>query len=319
MKRTILFFLLMATGLALAAYFAHTTCTFLKGAGDERLLRRSAAAARQTKETRAKRAAAWAGLRKDIERRLRAFDGTAGIVVKDLDMDWEINSNKDTPIPSASIVKIPVMMAYYLAAREGKADLRAKIPVTDAQKTAGSGLLKNAVAGQAFSIEDIIILMITHSDNTASNILIDRMGFDALNGYFLKMGLKHTNLSRRMMDFKARGNRVENYTTAADMAYLLERLYRGRFLNAAASKKCLEILAGSQVNDRIPKLLPKDTVVAHKTGLENGLCHDVGIVYAPKGNYLICVLTKHRHKTARETKKLISEISLRIYDYYNEF
>ena len=81
------------------------------------------------------------------------------------------------------------------------------------------------------------------------------------------------------------------------------------------SKNCLELLSEQKINDRIPKKLPSDITVAHKTGLENGVCHDVGIVYTSKGNFLICVLTKHEYPTSRPTKRLISRLSLLTYNY----
>ena len=149
----------------------------------------------------------------------------------------------------------------------------------------------------------------------AANILINRLGLDELNRYFLKFGLKNTNLSRKMMDFKSRKEGLENYTTVGDMSNILEELYRGRFINSKVSKGCLEMLAEQKINDRIPKKLPPAIIVAHKTGLENGVCHDVGIVYTSKGNFLICVLTKHGYPTARPTKRLISRLSLLTYNY----
>ena len=78
-------------------------------------------------------------------------------------------------------------------------------------------------------------------------------------------------------------------------------------------------MARQKVNDRIPKKLPAGVTVAHKTGLENGLCHDAGIVYTDKGDFLICVLTKHKNKSAREAKALIADISFAAYNYYGGF
>lgn len=265
------------------------------------------------------RKAAWNRLANDIVRKVRAFDGTAGFVIKDLDMNWEIVGRADTPIPSASLVKIPVMFAYFDAAARGSIDLRSTIELQSAAKTPGSGLLKGTPAGQHFSIEYLIELMIAHSDNTAANILIDKMGIGTINAYCARIGLRHTTLVRRMMDFSGRKKGVENYTTARDMAGLLERLYRGKFISHAVSRRCLEVLAAQQVNDRIPKKLPAGTVVAHKTGLETGLCHDAGIVYTDKGNFLIVFLTKHGYKAARPSKELISGISLLVYQYYSKF
>ena len=261
------------------------------------------------------RAASWARLKEYIRRATKGYKGDVAIVIKDLGMNWQIESNKDMPIPSASLVKIPVMMAYFCAAEEGKLKLSDTIELKQSDKTEGSGILKNACPGSDCKIEDLMRLMITQSDNTAANVLINRFGLDELNRYFVKFGLKNTNLSRKMMDFKLRKEGVENYTTAGDMANILEELYSGRFVNQKVSKECLEMLSEQKINDRIPKKLPHDVIVAHKTGLENGVCHDVGIVYTPKGNFLICVLTKHEYTTARPTKRLISRLSLLTYNY----
>ena len=261
---------------------------------------------------------AWKKLIKEIRKLTKNFNGTAGIVIKDLDMNWEMYLNKDLPVPSASVVKIPIMLSYFYAANDGKVDLNSRIAFKKSERTPGSGKLQHSSDGQEFGIESLIDLMITESDNTAANMLINYMGIDVLNDYFTKMGLKHTNLSRKMMDFKERKGGVENYTTAGEMAYLLEQLYRGRFINAGISKKCIEILAGQKVNDRIPKKLPVEVVVAHKTGLENFLCHDAGIVYTDKGNFLISVLAKHKNKTAQEAKSVIADISLLTYNYYGD-
>lgn len=265
------------------------------------------------------RKAAWAGLQNNIKQAKAGYNGDVSIVIKDLDMNWEIAYNKEMPVPSASIVKIPIMAAYFSAADEGKLRLDDKLELKRSEKVDGSGTLKNALPGSAYTIEELIRLAITESDNTAANMLIDAMGFDRLNAYFAKLGLKATNLSRKMMDFKSRKAGIENYTTASDMALMLERLYRGKILSKKSAKKCLELLAEQKINDRIPKKLPANTIVAHKTGLENGVCHDVGIVYTAKGNFLICVLTKHEYRLAKPMKRLIARLSLLTYNYYNNF
>lgn len=301
MTRKIILIIAVAIPLVFAGIFSYNTIT-----------RMSAHRAQMTEA----RKAAWERLRTYIRITLKGYKGNAGIVIKDLDTDWEIASNKEMSIPSASLVKIPVMMAYFAAADEKKLKFSDTIELKSSDRVEGSGPVKNGVPGSSYKIEDLLYLMITESDNTAANMLINRLGIDELNGYFSKFGLKHTNLSRKMMDFKSRREGVENYTTVGDMAYLLEKLYDGKFINENISKQCLTLLAEQKINDRIPKKLPSGIMVAHKTGLENGVCHDVGIVYTPKGNFLICVLTKHAYTTARPTKRLISRLSLLTYNYY---
>ena len=317
MVKRIFFITVLVIGSMMAIYAWRSICNGFNLFDSEQAAKINTSVPAMEKAELAKKKAAWEILKNSVERELKGFDGTAGVVIKDLDRNWEIVSNENARIPSASMVKIPIMMAYLYAANEGSIDLQSRIKLTSKAKSPGSGLLKNTSAGTQISIEELISLMITHSDNTAANVLISRLGFDALNGYFVRMGLRQTNLVRKMMDFRLRKQGVENYTTAAEMAYLLEKMYRDQFLSAAISRKGLEILAGQKVNDRIPKKLPGGTTVAHKTGLEDGLCHDAGIVYTDKGNFLICVLTKHMYKNAAAAKSLIATISLFTYVYHN--
>ncbi len=247
----------------------------------------------------------WNYLESNLEDKISSFKGSVGIEIKDLDTGREIAFNKETLIPSASLVKIPIMLSCFYAAQEGKISLKDTISLKSSGKV-----------GTTFTVEELFEPMITQSDNAAANAIIDLLGFDILNAYFKKMGLKNTNISRKMMDFQERREGVENYTTAQDMAYLLEGLYHKKFLNKEVSEKCLELLGQQKINDRIPRKLPNGTLIAHKTGLEKHICHDVGIVFTDKGDFLICVLAEHKNRLAKPTKKFISEIALLTYDYY---
>ncbi|MBU1726816.1 MAG: class A beta-lactamase-related serine hydrolase [Candidatus Omnitrophica bacterium] len=287
-----------------ATFFSYFVYNYIKAEAEKRILLE-------------KRRAAWDNLKLAIERKINAFGARPSVIIKDLATKWEIDFNKDRSVPAASLVKIPIMLSYFYAAQENKISLKEEISLKGMEKVSGSKVLGDRAVGSKFSVEELMVPMITQSDNTATNMLIDRLGFDTLNGYFKQIGLKNTNVSRRMMDFKKRANGVENYTTAEDMAFLLEELYRLNFLNKNTSKQCLILLAQQKVNDRIPRKLPKDDiVVAHKTGLERSVCHDVGIVFTNKGNFLICVLVKHGNKFARPAKKLIADIALLTYNYY---
>jgi beta-lactamase class A len=267
-----------------------------------------------------KRKDEWLRLKNILENKVKHFKGRVGLVVEDLDMEWEIAFNEETLIPSASLVKIPIMLSCFYAARDGKIDLKGAITLRSSEKVSGSRVLGKEPAGSVFTAEELFNPMITQSDNAAANILIDFLGVDTLNTYFKKMGLNNTNIARKMMDFEERREGEENYTTAQDMAYLLEELYHKKFLNKDVSEKCLELLGQQRINDRIPRKLPKNgTFIAHKTGLERHICHDVGIVFTNKGNFLICILVKHENKLAKPAKKLISDISLVVYNYYQSF
>jgi beta-lactamase class A len=208
------------------------------------------------------------------------------------------------------------MSACFLAADEGNIELGQMVALKNRDKLTGSGTLKMARAGSVFSVEELINRMIRDSDNTATNMLTNVIGVDYLRNVFSSFGFKNTNLSRRVADYKSRIKGIENYTTAGDMAMILERMYRRNLVNKKVSEKCLNTMSLKHVNDRISKYLPADVVVAHKTGLERSVCHDVGIVSSDKGDFLICVLTaKNKKSNSARSKRFIARVALHTYEY----
>ncbi|MBU1630256.1 MAG: class A beta-lactamase-related serine hydrolase [Candidatus Omnitrophica bacterium] len=263
-----------------------------------------------------KRKSDWLILEQTLSEYITSFNGEAGILIKDLQSNWKISFNKDKLFPSASVVKIPILVSCLSAIGDGKLNPDSVIRLRSIDKASGSGVLKNMSTGKEISINELFELMITKSDNTAANILIDRLGFEYLNSSFKSLGIKNTNLSRKMVDFKARSRGVENYTTAEDIALVLEKIYRGEIVNSDISEQCLDLLKQQKINDRIPKYLPKEAVIAHKTGLERFVCHDAGIVYTPNGDFVICALVKHSETTSKSAKKFIANIAEIAYQYF---
>ena len=234
----------------------------------------------------------WAELEAAIQRGLRDFQGEIGFVIKDLSSGRTLVHDPDRRFASASMVKIPIMAACYKAAEEGRVSLQDVLRVGRRDKVRGSGVLRASPTGTPVTVDKLLDLMITDSDNTAANMLIDLLGFEYLENAFRGFGLEATNLARKMMDFQARARGVENYTTPREMADILERIYRRTCVSPQASEACLDLLKRQKVNNRIPRYLPRKVVVAHKTGLENKVCHDAGIVYTGKGDVLISAFTE---------------------------
>lgn len=261
------------------------------------------------------RKAAWLLLQQKLTNEIRRFKGEVGIVIKDLRSNREFSYNKNRLFPSASLAKVPIMSACFLASEEGRINLDRQVILRDCDKFSGSGILKEIRPGTIFTVEELIGLMIYDSDNTATNMLTSIIGIDYLNSVFNRLGLKNTNLSRRVADFCSRDRGIENYTTAQDISLLLEQIYRGSLISRDISEKCLRVLKLQRVNDRIPKYLPVNVTVAHKTGLERGVCHDAGIVFSGKGDFLICVLTKHVSPNAVSSKNFIARVALYTYVY----
>ncbi|MDP2943853.1 MAG: serine hydrolase [Candidatus Omnitrophota bacterium] len=300
-----IFLLIFAVGMIVSLYLVIKTHADYAGTRKNRLSLR-------------KRNIAWKTLDRKVTDEINNFDAEVGVIIKDLSRGWQIVRKQNKLFPAASLVKIPIMVSCFYAAENGKISLEGKVPLNDTYKVPGSGWLKNIRGEAEFSVAQLIDLMITESDNTAANMLIDLLGLDYLNKSFRKFGLMNSDLSRKMMDFSDRRNGIENYTTARDISYILEKIYRGELINQKISKQCLELLQRQKMRDRIPARLPANTIVAHKTGLERGICHDAGIVFTPNGDFLICVLVKHKNKTARPAKKFIARIAFLTYNYYTE-
>jgi beta-lactamase class A len=175
-------------------------------------------------------------------------------------------------------------------------------------------VLKRARSGTKLTVANLVELMIQRSDNTATNMLTDLLGLEEINAACRRQGLATTCMPRYIMDLEARDNRIENYTSAADMARLLKALYGRRILDEASSTRLIEILKGQQVRDRLPRYLPKGVVVAHKTGLMKDACHDVGIIYGRNHDYVVAVLTTE-FGSFTQAKQAIGQIGRAVYQY----
>jgi len=265
-----------------------------------------------------KRKAAWGNFNRQLISEINKFKGESGVVIKDLESGWEFTYGKDKLFPSASLVKIPIMAASFLASCQGRISLDREIALKPSDKLTGSGILKAMPAGTTLNVERLIGLMIYDSDNTATNIITNLVGIDYLNSAFRDFGLQNTGLLRKVADYKLRNKGIENYTTAEDMALLLEKMYRRELVNKNISDKCISILKLTRFNDRIPKYLPADITIAHKTGLERNVCHDAGVVFTPNGNFLICVLTRYKNANSNLAKEFIARIALLTYNFYEK-
>lgn len=299
-------FIAVLVFLGVGTYFGQQHYVRFKQAKQERLLLYEA------------RKTAWQELQQRIKSEISQFKGEAGIVVKDLETGWEFSYEKDKLFPSASLAKIPLMAACFLAADQGRIKLDRNVALKSTDKLTGSGALKDMPAGTTFSVERLIGLMIYDSDNTATNILTNMVGIDYLNNSFKTFGLKNTELSRRIADYKSRDAGLENYTTVEDMALILEKIYRRVLVNKDISEKCIKLLKLQRISDRLSKYLPVEALVAHKTGLERGICHDVGLVFTSEGDFLICVLTKHSNSNSAPSKEFIAKAALHAYVYFEQ-
>jgi beta-lactamase class A len=204
------------------------------------------------------------------------------------------------------------MIATLQAVKEKHIGLYDEIKLKPSHKVGGSGILKYKPSGKKITVDTLIELMITRSDNTATNMLTELLGFNYFNRTFKKFGLKVTNLRRKILDLKAAKRGIDNYTTPYEMAFLLEEIYKKRLISRDVCEYMLSILKRQKISDRIPRYLPNYLQIAHKTGLLKRVCHDAGIVFSDKGDILICILTSDI--STRLAKKLIGAIAYKVYE-----
>ena len=156
----------------------------------------------------------------------------------------------------------------------------------------GTGVLKALAPGLQPTWSDLATLMITVSDNVATNLVIDRLGMDAIQAWIDKAGLAETRLERRMMDRTAMSAGRGNWTSAADMEALLSAIAAGTCVSSEASSEMRRALEAQQIQDRLPRRLGDGVRVANKTGNFADVIHDAGIVTWPGGTLVIAVLTQ---------------------------
>jgi len=259
--------------------------------------------------------AEWLTMASDLEKLARDYNGNVGIYLKDLNSDRTWEYNPDRLFPSASLIKVPIMVAVMEKVKRGELSLETQIKLTRRDRAGGSGSLKWVREGTKLSVMEIIYKMITESDNTATRMLIDYAGMDYFQRAFEDLGLVRTRIYPEGLSLTSGPVARENYTTAREMTALMERIYRGEVVDRASSEFMLEVLKHNKSRSRLRKGLPLGWEIGHKTGLLRRSCHDVGIVFSPRGDYLISVLTSEVPDYS-SAKNFISRVAKLTYKYY---
>jgi beta-lactamase class A len=194
--------------------------------------------------------------------------------------------------PSASLIKLPILAAFWEAAEAERLDPAERIAVPEDARVGGTGVLRALASGLRPTWSDLATLMITVSDNVATNLIVDRLGIDAIQGWIDHTRLGETRLERRMMDRAAMDAGRQNWTSAADVETVLSAIAAGTCVSRDASARMLRALEAQQIQDRLPRRLPDGMGVAGKTGNFADAIHDAGIVSWPGGRLVVAVLTE---------------------------
>lgn len=216
---------------------------------------------------------------KGIYDRLNTAGGKVGFYYKNLVTNKVMEYNADETFYAASVIKFPILAEISRQASFGTIDMHEKITVKNSDKMPSCGALNSFTNEPVVDILTLCKLMITISDNTATNMLIKRFGIETLNAGFEEIGLKKTMLRRLLFDKKAVKEGKENVFVPREIGGLFESIYSRTFVNEAVSKEIESILLEQQINHKIPGRYCDRIRVAHKTGEDDGITNDVGIVY----------------------------------------
>ncbi len=255
-------------------------------------------------------------LKERIENQLQNSAGNYSLGYKSLQSGEEVVINPG-PMTAASIIKIFVMLEAYHQVYNNKITLDETLILMKNDKVGGTGSLGNSQDGKEITIRQLIKIMITESDNTATNMLIDKLSFEKINEFITAQGCLNTVLQRKMMDQASIQKGVENKTSVMDLVLVLEKLYHGQCVSPVYDQEMIDIMRMQKDRSRIPRLLPPDVPVAHKTGDLSGIVNDAGIIYTGKDDFILCILSRDVTNPA-DAKETIAKVSRIIFDAHNK-
>ena len=222
-----------------------------------------------------------------IARQMEALPGHLGFYYKNLVTGYEYGIREEEAYLAASVIKLPLFLHVLTRSAEGSLDMNSRLTVEDSEKMPSCGALNLFTGPVEADIRTLCRLMIDISDNTATNKLINFCTIPGANEGFRAMGLEKTVLRRLLFDSEASKRGLENTICPMEMGMLLERLYREQFVSPEVSREAMEVLRKQQIDHKLDGKLCGEVPIAHKTGEDDRLSNDVGIVFAPQP-FVVC-------------------------------
>ena len=251
----------------------------------------------------------WQKLEASIAEVDHNLDGVMGVAIEDLTSGQKYQLRENEVFPQASSIKIAVLAELYRQAQQGKLKLTDLYVVKSVDLVGDSPIMNGLTPGVTqVTLRDLATMLAAVSDNSAANILIDRLGMENVNSFLDSLGLTHTRLRRKMMDLKAAGEGRENISTPGEMMTLLDAIYRGKVLNKSLTGDFFKLLS-TKKNSWIPRDLPENLKIADKDGELEGVRNDSGVIFLENRPYILCVMTTYLRRE-RDGEEAISKISV---------
>src|SRR5215831_4193399 len=250
------------------------------------------------------------------------LDGVMGVAILDLTDGRILLRNADRVFPTASSIKIAILLELYRQDQEARGGAKGKAKLDDLYTFDPKDLVEDSqiMAGLTPGVSrvtnrDLAQFMVAVSDNAATNVLIGRVGMQNVNGTLQRLGLTKTMLRRKMIDIAAARRGDENVATPQELVRLLEAIYKGKALNKESTAAFIKQLSTLKKDSRIPVLLPDNVQVANKPGDLEAVRNDSGIVYAQNRPFAISVMTAY-DRDEKAAERAISEVALEAYRYF---
>jgi len=258
---------------------------------------------------------------------VKSYKGDVAVAVYHVESDTSWSLRGDVPLPTASLIKLPVMVEAYRQIEAGKVKLDQRIEVRQEDMVPGSGILTSHFSpGTMITLRDAIRLMMVYSDNTATNLVIDAIGLPATTKAMQELGYSETQLHANVFrsDTSIAPERSKKYglgsTTAVEMVELLKKLQRGELGNAKSTEAMLDHLLNCDDKSRFTLLMPAGVKVAHKTGSVTRVRTDAGLLMGKDCTIAVCVLTDNNDDTRwtddNAGNRLCAEIAKATYDVF---
>ena len=222
-----------------------------------------------------------------MEQEMVSLPGHVGFYYKNLVTGLEYSVRSEETYLAASVIKFPLLLYVLDRAAKGEISLSDKLTVENHEKVPSCGGLNQFTDAVEADIRTLCRLMIVLSDNTATNKLLTFCGFEETNAAFRNMGLEKTVIRRLLFDYEAAKRGFQNTICPKEIGLLLEKLYRKEFVSGEVSQYAIDIMLDQQVDHKLNGKLCGEVPIAHKTGEDDRLSNDVGIVFA-KEPFVIC-------------------------------